>query len=490
MNRMIHVWLCLLLLLGVAACSNNEDAQVVLSRKEVKLDAKGGTVTFRVQTLGDWRIVTDGQEWYTVSPVQGSEATEVTVTAEPSTEVVPRTATVAVHCGSSAVALVVTQTGTENPLDPANQEVNVRAKGGDRELVLPANSGYEVVIPSDAGWIALKEKKEKSFVLTFAPNTGTDQYRTAEVVVNTTDGSLLATLKVTQGWRNIEPGELLIEELYLAGDTVGANGWADPRNRIQFVRLTNNTEAELDIAGLAIAESAIHSWSTAQANQVWTPDRREEVAAVRALYRIPAGKGRQTLGAHESVLIANDAQDYTASEAAPFDLSKADFEWYNAPGASSVSDVDNPDVPDLEVWLSGTQSIYVMNTQMNTGFLILEFPSNVTAAGFTTDEAYRWSGTSSWLVPSSGRDFEADFDYRAVPNDWVIDAVVVGTKDNCPYNPFCTALDGGYTFCAASAGDTDRYGKSMRRKSTGDKLVDTDNSTNDFQHGVRPSSKK
>lgn len=490
MNRLIHIGLCLLLLLGVAACSNNEDAQMVLSKKEVRLDAEGGTATFRVQTLGDWTIETDGQEWYTVSPMQGSEAAEVTVTADASTEVVPRTANVTVHCGSSSVALTVTQTGTENPVDPSDQEVGVRAKGGDRELVLPTNDGYEVTIPAGADWITLKEQKEKSLVLTFAPNTGTDQYRTAEVVVNHTDGNHLATLKVTQSWRNIEPGELLIEELYLVGDTVNANGPVDPQNRVQFVRLTNNTETELDIAGVAIAESAIHSRSATQANRTWTPDRREEVAAVRALYRIPADKGRQTLGPHESVLIANDAQNFANGEAAPFDLSKADFEWYNAPGTSPVADVDNPDVPDLDVWLSGTQSIYVPNVQMNTGFLILEFPSDVTKADFTGGEDYRWSGTTSWLVPSSGKTFEAGFDYRAVPNSWVLDAVVVGTKDDYACNPFCEALDAGYTYCAADAADTGRYGKSMRRKSTGGKLVDTDNSTNDFRNGVEASPAK
>ena len=87
MNKLKNVWLLMLLLVGFAACSdNNDDAQVVLSTGEVNLKVDGGTGTFTVQTLGDWTIETDGQTWYTVAPMQGSGATEVTVTAEASTQ--------------------------------------------------------------------------------------------------------------------------------------------------------------------------------------------------------------------------------------------------------------------------------------------------------------------------------------------------------------------------------------------------------------------
>ena len=69
MEKLKNVWLLLLLLVGMAACSDDDDnVQVTLSTREVKLEVTGGTTSFTVQTVGDWTIETDGQSWYTVSP--------------------------------------------------------------------------------------------------------------------------------------------------------------------------------------------------------------------------------------------------------------------------------------------------------------------------------------------------------------------------------------------------------------------------------------
>ena len=248
MEKLKNVWLLLLLLVGMAACSDDDDnVQVTLSTREVKLEVTGGTTSFTVQTVGDWTIETDGQSWYTVSPQQGTGTTEVTVTAEASGEVASRSANLVVRSGSALATLVVTQTGTENPADPSNQTIKVRAKGGDREIVLPANEGYEVTIPTDADWVKLKEKKSGSVVLTLAANEAGDHYRTAAVTVSKTDGSHLATLNLSQSWRNVEPGELLFQEVFLTSNLIAETGKTDSRNMEQYFILTNNTDEELEI---------------------------------------------------------------------------------------------------------------------------------------------------------------------------------------------------------------------------------------------------
>lgn len=490
MNRLKNVWLLLVLLVGFAACSDDQnDAQVVLSTQEVDLAVDGGTATFTVQTLGDWTIETDGQTWYTVSPMQGSGAAEVTVTAETSTEVASRSANLIVRCGSSSATLVLTQIGTSNPADPSNQEISIRAKGGDKEIVLPSNDGYSVVIPSDASWLTVKEEKTGSVVLTAAAYDSASENRTAEVTVNNTDGSRLATLTVTQSWRNVEPGELLIQEIFLTSNLIAETGKTDSRNMEQYFILTNNTDEELEIGGVAICESAITSQSSTQSNFAWDPDRRDDVAAIQSMYVIPKDQGKHTLAAHESVLIVNNAQNYKESNTSSFDLSGADFEWFNETTNTSFMDVDNPDVPNLDVWISNTITIYVLNVQMNRGYLIASLPSNLTATDFVDASDYVWSGTRSWTVTSSGRDFSTAFNYQYVPNDWVLDAVVVATQESgVDSNPFSLSLDAGFTYCAASSSDETRYGKSMIRKKNDDgTLVDSNNSTNDFEPAATAS---
>ena len=487
MNKLKNVWLLMLLLVGFAACSdNNDDAQVVLSTGEVNLNVEGGTGTFTVQTLGDWTIETDGQTWYTVSPMQGSGATEVTVKAEASTQVASRSANLTVRCGSSSAVLAITQIGTSNPADPANQDILIRAKGGDKEVVLPANEGYDVVIPSDASWLGVKEKKEGSVVLTATANEGGDQYRTAEVIVNAADGSKLATLNVSQSWRNVEPGELLIEEIFLTGNIVEATGRPDTKNLEQYFILTNNTDEELEIGGIAIAESEISTDGTTMTGMTWDPDRRGEVAALNYVMLIPGDKGRHTLAARESLLIASRAQNYKATNPNSFDLSGADYEWYTQ-NTSTGQGVDNPDVPNMDVWIGTPSGLIIFNTQMNKGYFLATLPSGLTMDEYVDSPDYLWTGTRSYKVASTGKDFTLDFNAMFFPNEWVLDAVVVGTTDGFTYNPFCDALDAGYTYCAANTKDETRYGKAMRRKSVDGVLTDTNNSTNDFEHGVKAS---
>ncbi|MBO4844431.1 MAG: DUF4876 domain-containing protein [Bacteroidales bacterium] len=54
-------------------------------------------------------------------------------------------------------------------------------------------------------------------------------------------------------------------------------------------------------------------------------------------------------------------------------------------------------------------------------------------------------------------------------------------------NPWPDAFDSGWTYCGEFDGDTSRFGKSVLRKTADKKLVDTNNSTNDFTPNATPS---
>ena len=105
MKNLKRILLLAFLAIGMAACSEN-DGPVTLSSNEVNLDMKGGTGSFTVEAPGEWYIETDGQTWYTVSPMQGSGTTEVTVTITSSEEVAPRAAVITVYGSGNSVATV------------------------------------------------------------------------------------------------------------------------------------------------------------------------------------------------------------------------------------------------------------------------------------------------------------------------------------------------------------------------------------------------
>lgn len=489
MNKLTtNIVILLFLLIGITACNDNENAQVVLSTREVSVNANGGSTTFRVQTLGDWTIETDGQTWYSVTPMQGSGATEVIITIEPSTESNGRSANLIVRCGSSNATLAITQTNITEGEDTGNQQINIRARGGDKEINLPTTSNeYDVVIPTEATWISIKEKKKESVILSFAANSNTDQYRTAEIIVNTTSGTKVATLDIKQSWRNIEPGELLIEEIFFSGNLIQETGKLDKANGEQYFRLTNNTDETLYADGVIIGESLLNTSSTTTFNETYDPDIRPEAAPVQALYVIPGNGTQYPLEAHQSIVIVNNAQNHKANNPTSFDLSKADFEWYNESTVSSMQDIDNPDVPNLDIWEANTSSVWILDNAGRRGYVIAQIPSNVSKDDFLSNEKYLWSYTRKW-TNSANKEFSVSYTNKhVIPNAWVLDAVNLGPKDDYNLSAFDASLDAGYTYCGTTASDTNRYGKSVRRKKVDDKLVDTNNSTNDFETGVVPS---
>ena len=135
MKNLKRILLPAILTIGMAACSES-DGPVTLSENEVNIDMNGGTGTFTVEAPGDWYIETDGQTWYTVSPMQGSGTTEVTVTITSSEEVAPRAAVITVYgSGSSVATVAITQTGTENPESGKPDIQHTRSRRDQRDCI-------------------------------------------------------------------------------------------------------------------------------------------------------------------------------------------------------------------------------------------------------------------------------------------------------------------------------------------------------------------
>lgn len=72
-----------------------------------------------------------------------------------------------------------------------------------------------------------------------------------------------------------------------------------------------------------------------------------------------------------------------------------------------------------------------------------------------------------------------------IPNEWIVDAVNLCSKDDFKRIVTDPSLDSGWSYSGLNRNDKNRYGKSVRRKvlsENGGKPIfqDTNNSTDDF----------
>jgi len=74
-----------------------------------------------------------------------------------------------------------------------------------------------------------------------------------------------------------------------------------------------------------------------------------------------------------------------------------------------------------------------------------------------------------------------------VPNEWIVDAVNTGLKDEFEWNIVSPKLDQGFTYCFNKQTDKNTEAYSVIRRSFGGKLIDTNNSTNDFLPLQKPT---
>jgi hypothetical protein len=78
-----------------------------------------------------------------------------------------------------------------------------------------------------------------------------------------------------------------------------------------------------------------------------------------------------------------------------------------------------------------------------------------------------------------------------VPNEWVLDAVNLGTEDDFGWFVISEKLDAGWVAGRANSKDTTQRGTAIKRKTdSAGKYVDTNNSTNDMAARQTPSMKK
>lgn len=269
-----------------------------------------------------------------------------------------------------------------------------------------------------------------------------------------------------------ESGSFVIAEIFFTG-TETPEG--KQYNGDKYFRIYNNSGDTLCADGLTIAESEFMTVSKYD----YTPNIMNEAFTVDAIYRIPLG-GNVRVAPGGSLLLCDNGMDHRTANPNSFDLTKADFEWYDESTNPRVQDIDT-DVPNLEKIYCYTLTIWVPHNRGFKAYALARLGDDVdhqlTAEEYLQN--YKYDYSYNFIFGETVREVKKS-EYK-IPNKWILDAVNLSIESKYVWNVTSPALDRGWTYCGKVDADKTRYGKSVRRKVlSGMTLQDTNDSSVDF----------
>jgi hypothetical protein len=288
--------------------------------------------------------------------------------------------------------------------------------------------------------------------------------------VNITNAVTNLTL---EAYNNIENDDLIIVEVFFSGtlQSSGNQYYGD-----DYVKLYNNSDHVIYADGLTFFES---KFTTTQKYE-HTPDIMSEAMNVQALYTIPGSGTDHPVAPGEYLILADTGIDHRVANPNSFDLSNADFEWYDISTSPTNLDIDGPTVENLDKWYCYTLSFFILHNRGFKAYGIARIP--VDKETYLTDYRYDYDYT---LVTVAGT-FPMSASAYKIPNDWIVDVVTCSVASDYAWNVCAPSLDCGWTHCGSIDKDKDRYFHSVRRKllrirDNGiPEFKDTNNSTEDF----------
>lgn len=281
-------------------------------------------------------------------------------------------------------------------------------------------------------------------------------------------------------YRNITSDDLIIAEIFFAGtlQSSGNQYYGD-----DYVKLYNNTDHVVYADGLTFFET---KFLTTQKLD-FTPDIMQQAVTVHALYTIPGSGKDHPVQPGEYLLLADTGIDHRVINPNSFDLSHADFEWYDVSTQPSVLDIDSPTVENLDKWYCYTRSIFLLHNRGFKAYGIARIP--VSREDYLRDYYY----TYEYELLTQAGTFPMSASAYRLPNEWVVDLVTCSVQSEYQWNITAPSLDMGWTHCGTIDKDKTRYFHSVRRKMIGLNadgnpiLQDTNNSSDDFNPMCIPS---
>lgn len=279
------------------------------------------------------------------------------------------------------------------------------------------------------------------------------------------------TVKLT-AYETVDNNDFIISEVFFTGtlQTSGNQYYGD-----DYIKIYNNTDHVLYADGLTLLESEF----TTTIKYNYTPDIMDSAMTVQAIYTIPGNGHDHPVQPGGELLIVDTGIDHRVVNPNSFDLSKADFEWYDESSSPSHLDIDGPTVPNLDKWYCYTRSFWMLHNRGFKAWAIARIP--VDKETYLKDYRYTYNYD---IVVAAGT-FPMSQTQYYVPNSWIVDAVNCSVASDYKWNVTAASLDRGWSYCGTIDRDKTRYFHSVRRKMLYLKdghpvLKDTNNSTEDF----------
>ncbi|KAB1228518.1 DUF4876 domain-containing protein [Chryseobacterium viscerum] len=308
----------------------------------------------------------------------------------------------------------------------------------------------------------------------YADNSGPTEAKVAGVqngiVINGSETSKTLDLSLKSGSSN----DLILEEVFFTGTKTpqGAMYFGD-----QYFKITNNTDKTLYADGMLLIQSSFMT----NEKQDYSPNIMGTTLSAGAIIRIPGNGTMYPVKAGESIIIAEDAINHKDFNPSSINLSNANFQIFK----EDSDDIDNPAVPKMV----NVFEKMVIHTQGYYAYALARMPQGMTNQALIGQNSY----TYTYNLTIGGDVYPMDGTAVKIPNEWIIDAVNISVQDSFQWLVTSPSLDMGWTSVTTFDGDKNRFGKAVRRKVTGKTidgkniLKDTNNSTADFEHGVKPS---
>lgn len=290
------------------------------------------------------------------------------------------------------------------------------------------------------------------------------------MVINGNEASKTIELSLKAG----NSSDLILEEIFFTGTRTpqGAMYFGD-----QYFKITNNTDKTLYADGMLLIQSAFMT----NEKQDYSPNIMGTTLSAGAIIRIPGTGNIYPVKPGESIIIAEDAINHKDFNPSSVNLSTANFQIFK----ENSDDIDNPAVPKM----INVSDKMVIHNQGYYAYALARMPQGMTNEGLVAQNSY----TYTYNLSFGGDIYPMDGTAVKIPNEWITDVVNLSVQDSFQWLVTSPSLDMGWTSVTSFDGDKNRFGKSVRRKIIGKTMEgknifkDTNNSTADFEHGVKPS---
>jgi len=342
-------------------------------------------------------------------------------------------------------------------------------------LPTPVKDGnnYVITIPEiEEGNYNIAAKGAISFLKDGIAGTTDFEVSNTNVLLSEKSNSLKLAVNSFQA-----EGGFVISEIFFTGTTTPEN---KPYINDQYMVITNNSDVTLYADSIAILQSEFQT----NDKQDYTPDKMSTDFSVNFVFMIPGSGTTVPVAPGQSLLVAINAINHVENNPNSFDLSGADYEFFDESSNPNYTDVDGT-AKNLDRWYTYSATV--------TGFHNRGFKSYAIAKMKTDKDTWLkdYAYTAEYVFTFNEYSFPMSTDTYRVPNDWILDAVNLCVESEFQWIVTSSALDVGWTYCGKVDKDPERYNKAVIRKQDANgKYIDTNNSTNDFNAEVKPSMMK